>query len=351
MTEWGLRIKAVASKYFVLLVAVAILVTLAGGWLVYSTHIDPGEERQLEVQNSWQSTAEYRHQATVTEENQVFPVGTTLEDQSTYYTRIAPELNSTFTYGFQATDGQLDVDASSELVIRSVNENDEVMWRVTEPLGNDSTTLTPGESLAVDFTINVSEVNADIDAIESDLGASAGDTEVFVQTDVTATGTAAGEPAEHEEAYNLALSPSSDTYGVSAEDGTETHENTEPVTREVEYGLLRSALGPLLLLLGLVSLVGLGIIRQQGLLDVSDADRTAMILAAERDEFDDWISQGSVSPAATDRPTIDIDSLEELVDVAIDTDSRVIEDAETGHYYVLTDANCYRYEPPRTTIE
>lgn len=91
--------------------------------------------------------------------------------------------------------------------------------------------------------------------------------------------------------------------------------------------------------------VGVIFISQRFIVPVTEGERTATALTEARREFDDWISWGSVSSLATDRPTIYIDSLENLIDVAVATETRVIEDADTGCYYRLTDADCYRYEP------
>lgn len=347
MTEWGLRIRTFASDYFILLAATAVLVAAAGGWLVYSTHVDPGVERQQEVQGTWETTGGYDHAAAVTESNQVFPVGATLEDRSTYYTRLTPELDGTFEYRFDADAGELDVDVASRLVTRSVGEGDEVLWSAEQPLANDSITLSPGESARIEFTVNVTEVVATIDEIESDLGASPGEIQVFVRSDVTTTGTAAGDSAEHEATYDLAISPGSDTYGVAAEDEAEQHQHVETVTREVTYGPFRSTLGPAMVLVGLLGLSGLGVARYRAYLPVSDAVRIAAVHSEEREAFDDWISRGRVPPKATERPVVEIDSLEDLVDIAVDTDARVIEDVDANCYYVLSEANCYRYRPPR----
>lgn len=346
MTEWGLRARILASEYLVLLVVAGVLVAAAGGWLVYTTHVEPGVEQQQEVQGTWETTGGYDHAATVTESTRVFPVGATLEDRSTYYTRVTPELDGTFEYRFDAADGELDVEATSQLVIRSVDESGEVLWSVEEPLDNDSATLSPGETAAVPFTLNVSEVAGDVDEIESELGASPGETRVFVRTDVSAAGTAAGDSAQHAATYELDVTPGGATYQVSGGDETEQHQHVEAVTRETTYGPLRSALGPVLVLVGLTGLAGLGVARLRGYLSVSDAERTAAAFGAEREEFDDWISRGTVAPEATEGPVVEMASLEDLVDVAVDTDGRVVEDVDAGRYYVLTGASCYRYDPP-----
>lgn len=346
MTEWGLRVRTFASDYFNYLLVAALLVAAIGGVLVYTTHVDPGVERQQDVTGTWESTGSYDHSATVRESNPVFPVGSTLEGRSTYYTRLSPELDGTFRYRFDADVGELDVDVTSRLIVRSVGEDGEVLWRLTERLGNDSVTLSPGDPATVRFTVNVSEVATTIEEVESDLGTSPGETEVFVRTDVSAAGTAAGGNAEHEATYDLAISPDGDTYGVTSENGVDEHRHVETVTRQMTYGPLRSLLGPVLVLAGLSAIAVLAVARFRSYLPVSETERTAARHSEERREFDDWISRGRVPPEVLERPAVEISSLEDLVDVAVDTEGRVIEDPDANCYYVLTEAESYRYEPP-----
>jgi hypothetical protein len=351
MTEWGTKLRMLVSENFGVAVAIAVLLALVGTGLIYATYVDPGTETTQEVQGVWESSAGYSHQATVVEDNRVFPVGRTLSDRSTYYTRLAPELNGTFRYGVDANSGQLAVDLQSRLIYRSVSDGGQELWRIEEPLGNESTTIASGETATLSFDVNVTETAATVEEIQQDLGANAGQTEVFVRTDASAEGTIAGGPASQDASYDMQLTPETGTYGVSADSETVPHERTETVTREVQHGPVRSALGPLALLVGLAGVVGLAAGRRDDWFEVAEDERVAASFADEREEFDDWISRGTVPERARERPIVEIESLEDLVDVAVDASARVLEDVDDGRYYVLADGTCYRYEPPaRVTL-
>jgi hypothetical protein len=320
--------------------------------VTYTTNVAPGTETEERTVSEWRSVGGYTHSSTVQRPNRVFNVGETLEDRSLYYTQVGPELDGTFRYGFEASSGELTVEGTSTFVIRSLTEGDggetEELWRIEEPLGEISETVAAGQLARTDFTINVTEVLAGIEGVRDDLGASPGQTEVAVVSAVEATGTAAGDDATHEATYRLTLDPGSSTYSVGGPSGeTESHTRTEAVSVERSYGPLRSALGPILIVFALVGLVGLTAARYRGDLEVRDSDRRALRFAAERREFDDWISRGSVSNAADDKSRIRIDDLEDLVDIAIDTDERVIEDVGKHRYYVLSESLCYEFEPPK----
>ncbi|MFT4883704.1 MAG: hypothetical protein ACI8U4_001213 [Natronomonas sp.] len=345
MVMWGVRARALLDEYFVVAVVALLVVGAAGAAAVYTTHVDPGTETRTEEVGAWESTAGYDHQATVTEDNRVFPVGTTLENRGIYYTTIAPELDGTFSYGFTG-GGELDVEIETTLVIRSVGEEGETFWEVTDSLDETSTTIGPDGTATTTFTLNVSEVRAEIDAIEEDLGASPGSAEVRVVTDVTASGTAGGDDASHDASYAMAVDPGADTYSVEAPSGeTERHPHTAVVTAERDYGPLRSLGGPAVLLLSLLGLVALGAARYQGVLAVSEAERAALAAEAEREEFEEWISSGRVPESVRNRDAVAVDSLADLVDAAIDSDRRVIHDPADDTYHVIDDALRYEYVP------
>ncbi len=344
MGTWGVRTRAVLDDYFVVAVVALLVVGAAGAAAVYTTHVAPGTETRTEEVGAWESTAGYDHRATVTEDNQVFPVGTTLENREHYFTNVAPELDGTFRYGF-ADGGELDVEAESTLVIRSVGEEGEGFWEVTDPLDGTSTTIGPDGTATTTFALNVSEVRARIDAIEEDLG-SPGSTEVRIVTNVTAAGTAGGDDASHEAGYVMSIEPGPDTYGVEAPSPTtERHPHTETVTVERDYGPLRSLGGPAVLVLSLLGLVALGVARGQGRLAVSEAERAAMAAEAEHEEFEEWISSGRVPEGVRSREAVTVDSLSDLADAAIDSDRRVIHDSSDDTYHVIDDALRYEYVP------
>lgn len=345
--DWGERARILVADDLAALVVVLLVASAAGAAVTYATHVDPGTETTRQTVSSWESTAAFEHSATVVESNRVFPVGTTLENRSLYFTRLSPVLDGTFSYGFSAPDGELATEIETVLVLRAVGEEGVVYWRVTEPLERRNATLVPGESASVAFDVNVSAVLDETEAIESDLGGSPGTTEARVLARVSAEGTVADAPVGHSETYELGLVPGQDTYGVVDPGGkTERHRRTEPVTAVRSHGPLRTVGGPLLLLLPLAGLVALGYGRARGVLDVDETDRRQVAFAAERAEFDDWISRASVPSAALDRPRVRAADLEQLVDVAIDNETRVLEDVDARSYYVLAGGLCYEWELP-----
>jgi hypothetical protein len=117
------------------------------------------------------------------------------------------------------------------------------------------------------------------------------------------------------------------------------------VTVARDPGPIHAAGGPLLGLLGLLGLVALCVLRIQGTLPLDPDRRRAIVLDRDRRRFEEWISEGTVPPG--DSPVVRMDSLPDLVDVAIDSDRRVIE--SEGRFYVLLEEARYVFDPKSTS--
>jgi len=170
----------------------------------------------------------------------VFTTGTVLDGRSTYFTRVAPVLDVDVETTYSAASASdVDVQFDSVLVIRNVGEEGgPVYWSEQETLASETVSdVEPGETAAVAFALNSSEVDATAAAIEEELGASPGETEAFILTDVSVEGTINGESTSYARTIEMGLDHGGDTYTVS-DPGvqSDTSERTETVTVERSYG-------------------------------------------------------------------------------------------------------------------
>jgi len=182
----------VLNAQFTVILAVCLVAAAVGGGLAYTTHVDPGTETELRTVSSLTVESEYVHSAEVTEPNSVFDTGTVLDGRNTYFTRVAPVL---------------DVDVGDELrgrrrerhryllrvgardTERRQRRRDRLLGRAGDADDRDGLGgVEPGETATASFALNSSEVDATASEIESDLGASPGETETFVTTAVTVEG-------------------------------------------------------------------------------------------------------------------------------------------------------------------
>jgi len=346
--QLALRTRATLDQWFVLVVVVLLAVAAFGGWMAYSAHAAEPEPGQQTVE-VWSTTAGYQHSAEVQVGNPVFEAGETLEDRPIYYTRLAPELEAAFHHRYDGAEGDVDVTIDLEQVIRSVDGDGGEYWSTSEPLNaTQASSVEPGDGQSTTVTLSVPELVNETEMIDSSFGDTPGDMETVVVASVTMEGTIDGEEVRHTEAHELVLEPDGDTYSVDAP-RNERHTEERTVTTESDEaaaGLSDMAGGIVLLLASSAALGGLGVAKYRGRLGPDEGELEAVRSRHKREQFDEWITAGSVPAYLRERPQIEVEDLEGLVDVAIDCDRRVIEDhGDDGPRFVVADDEVlYVYE-------
>lgn len=351
MVDWRLRLRAVLTTQFTVVLAVLLSVALAGGWMTYSAYATPEITTDQETTASWETTGSFDHGATVVRDSSVFSEGTTLTDRPVYFTQLSPELNGTFETSYDGSGGsQLDQTVSLSLVIREVDERGQgeaatVHWETSEELASETVdSVAPGESVTVPFSRNMSAVETEQERIQEELGGTAGETEVFVHATVRSAGTVNGETVDETSQYRLPVTFEESTYSVSNDEPTvDQHGSSQSETVDETGGSVGSVGGPLLLVVSLGLLIGLVTIGKPEPLTAQE--RAELEYERDRETFDEWISTIKLPPDAFELPQAEAASLGELVDLAIDTDTRVIEDPDERVYYVHHDGYLYRYRP------
>jgi len=355
MDKGGLRARAVVDRYGAILVTVLVVLTVLGGYGVYVAYAveETETDTRTVVVSSWESFGEFDHSATVLAATRSFAENQTLRNRAVYFKSITPVLDGTFRYRYTASEsGNLSARGTVDLIVRSVDpESSREFWRFSESVASDRALLAPNDSLTMSFSRNVTAVERDIERERSRLGGSPGVTEVFFRTTVTVDGTRNGESVNQRRTYRMPVSIEGNTYSVNASGPVtagdrRTEQRSETVV--VPPGSLERFGGPAALVGGLIGLVGFAVGRHREAFEVSDREREYLAYRSDRSEFEEWITE--VRPP-TDRiadATVHVEttSLAGLVDLAIDTDRRVLETGDGDRYLVLDDEVVYSYTPP-----
>jgi hypothetical protein len=344
---------------FAVILAVFVVVALAGGWVVYSTHVDPGTERVERTASSWETASEFEHRAVVTKANPLYELGSNRTGRSVYFADVAPRFEGAYEYSYDATD-QGDLNASVELavVMRGVeqpdrSENVTVLWERTRQLSAERReSVSPGETVSLPFSVNATALANRTGQLEDRLGEPSDETRLFLRATVNASGSLNGQSVERSRVHAMALAFGEGTYRVrDAGPDVESFERTETVVRERSYGAVRAAGSPLLLLFGLGGVGAFGFARRHDALALSGAERERLSYLDDREQFDEWISTIELPSAAFELPEARAESLGNLVDFAIDTDNGVVESPEEEAFFVVHDGYLYSYCPPALASE
>lgn len=343
-----LRLRRLLDRRYEALLAVALLCTLAGGWVAYGAHVAPGTVTETETTGTWRTVGDFDHRATVTEPNPLYPTGTVLRNRSVYFGTVAPRLEGGFDYRYLASaTGDLEVDVRLTLALQGVDGEETVLWERSELLDSASATgVEPGTTVAVPLSVNASGLAAEAAAIREQLGAP-GEARALLLATVRTDGTVNGRAVGDVETYRLRLAFEDRTYRVAGGGANVSSRTQTTATTRTRTPAATSAVGgPALALVGLLGLVGLVGARRAGVTGLTADEAAYLRYRADRAEFDEWLTRIRLPAATREGPTAEAEGLADLVDYAIDSDAAVIEDRAAGRYQVRGPDAVYVFEPP-----
>ncbi|ELZ00933.1 hypothetical protein C482_08733 [Natrialba chahannaoensis JCM 10990] len=257
--------------------------------------------------------------------------GTTLESSPVYTYNDTPELTITaVTTASDSGEPLEEATVTHELALVYEAERDgDVFWSDREVLHNETTVTADGQ-VRTAATIDVGEIRERTLELEETLDG-VGDVSVSVGAETSyETRSNSGTQGD---AVPLALTGSA-YWLEGSHEITATNPETAPV--EVQESPNTAAVG-VGALLAAVSLTGAALVASRSGVDVSDARQRIH----ER-RYDEWISTGSI-PMWIGEHHLELDTLEDVVDVAIDTNERVVHDTQRDLFAVVNDDVVYYY--------
>lgn len=327
------------ERYHVVVIALIVLITFATG-LTYATYAAVPPEERIE------SSSEFEHGATVEGEPPVFENGSQLEDRRVYFPNASPELDGEFLYSHDV-NGDSDLTVETQILVRmeEFNQNEEeIVWQDTQLVTSEQTELGPDETQEVSFTVDIADRYNQIQEIQAQLG-NEWDPRMIVIAETQVSGTVDGQSVEKGETHRLPMEVGELRYRVG-EDEASSAGARGPLLSPVGLIMVMRGLGMSLLVVSIVALAALVIARQQGTLTPPVRDPALTQFDQHRDLYDEWISKGVLPDEYLDKSRIQVPTLEELVNVAYDSDSRVINDVERNAYYVVAGDAVYEFVPP-----
>ncbi|KAB1198159.1 MULTISPECIES: DUF5305 domain-containing protein [Haloferax] len=313
------------ARPLVALFAVAGILCLVGAGYIFFTPTTQTVSEEVNVQTI-ESAVETS--AVVTGESSLYDRGETLENRSAYFISAAPVLS----FHVQ-TDVPSDqpVTVSQQLTMETVGVRDgEPFYRSAETLLEEQRRVSNGSVVAV-RSINVSEIRDELQTKRAETDG-IGRFRVRLQLNVTyqtdsyeGTITTSAPFVISGQAYYL-----DGSVADSKTHSTAVQRAVPQPANPLEYGGLT--------LLALVSFGLCGfVIRTE---DTTDPEALRTRISHSR--HDEWISEGEF-PTESEKQYISIRTLADLVDVAIDTNRRVIYDPDIDVYAVIDGSEIYYY--------
>lgn len=346
----SLRVRALLDAWLPVLVLALLVLAVASGWWAYQVNAVPEVEEEQRTVTEWSESTAYEHSALILNDSLPFEEGERVTDRPVYYTTLSDDLNVTYQYTYTAEEGEGDLAVTSEtfLLFRSL-EGDEILWEYREPLASAATAgLEPGEDQTVSMAVNIESVFETIDTVEQQLGVGE-NIEIVVVTVSEVDGFVGGEEVSQTYESTMTIEVSPQTFRVlEIETIDEDHERVETVEVPVEPSTTESLGSILAFVLSIALLAGVALARYNGLIELTEDEREVLEIYQQEQEFSDWITTGTFPSERDYETTILVDDLEGLVDVAIDSNKRVIKDEQLGVSTVLDEDYAYIYVPPNS---
>jgi hypothetical protein len=312
------------GKTVALSLAVVALVALVAAGLSIAA---PGTTEVSEERDRETVATDVGTSAVVTADDSLYGEGTTLEDKSRYLLSDTPELSIEV-----RTDAPDGTELTHELVlVTTASADDETFWEDRETLLEETHTV-DGDPVSSGTEIDVRELSESVEETDERLS-NVGNVELTLSLRTTYdTGTYTDEQTSA-----VLFELTDDAYWL---DGSlsEESEHSEVVVSEIEEepDLL---VGAGLALLGIVSGAGSAFAwrHREDAVDVG-----ALTQQVHSRRHAEWISRGQI-PMWMGKDYVRLDTLEDVVDVAIDTNQRVVHDTERDLHAVIQGDVVYYY--------
>lgn len=320
-----LLIATYGRQLVIILIVVGVLLMGSAGWIY--THPPTTTVTDRTNQQTIESTL--HTSAIVTGESNLYRQGAQLQDKPIYLLPATPNVTLTV----QTTlppDASVQLTHRLELVMQATSDGT-VFWQRSQTLQKQQVTTSDG-SLNTSATLDIPGLKDRVEPIRSELGTSSS-LRVFIR--VTTSYETSLYSGTLSDTSSLRLS--GDSYSVApltlkkTESTSETREVVLPTRNAFSY-LVPAGVGTGALLLAVV--IGFNH-RRLG-------ERDVLAAQVHQARYSEWISAGTIPPSVGGEH-VEVDSLEDLVGIAIDTRKRVLFDGSQEVYVVIDGPVVYYY--------
>ena len=311
------------------LAIVGVLAIVATGWAVanpVTTTAPQFEEQRV--------TSDVETSAVITRNTTLWTEGERLTDSPAYMLNESPELTVQPETQLRNANAGTPIENGTvrhEVVLRfEAVRNDESFWNETRPVLSESTVTDNGVATS-NATIDVEALRERQRQLEREISG-VGSVELLLEFHTEY------ETSRHQGAMTTTtpVTITDEAYwlgGSLSDSATHSHQSGIDRTTESRSPALIGGLS----VLGTLSLAGAVVVVRRSPADIDAARR-----AVHEQRYAEWISQGSI-PMWIGDYHVALNTLEDVVDVAIDTNQRVVHDKQRDLFAVLSDGVIYYY--------
>jgi hypothetical protein len=340
MTVDNPRLRLLLGTQWRLIVAALVVVALLSFGTAAASYGERPTETVTQTTNKQTVATTSTHQATVVANDSLWPRGTVLEDKPVYLLNDTPTVNVSATTAVDGASGAA-VTHVWRLAL-TATRGESTFYSETETLANvtrRSTDVTTGVTLdprsIADRMATIRKLSEGITVVAATLKL-----EVSYCTDP-----GGGCRYTGSNTYSTPLRIGDKSYEISGEmagstDHSSSQQSEVPQPRNWTPLVARA-------LVGILALAGAGAV-------VSTEPREIDVGTARQDlhrtQYEEWISPG-VIPMGISQQFVELETIEDVVDVAIDTNERVVYDRRRDLYAVISENVVYYFSTGGSWME
>jgi hypothetical protein len=328
-------------KIFMIILGMTFI--LSGLWIYEVSR--PMYHEKDEVVPLYTQHGSYTYSVPVTNENPLYEIGTRLEmGKPAYFLVASPTTDMSFTYRLEPADSAEISGKLKTMIVatgKGMSEGEEkIFWQKELPLKlEEGDNNWKGVTVTRKFSIDVPKVKSMVKNVQEQLNYSK-DADIEIVNRVNYQGKVNGENIYGTKDFAIPLLISSSYYQLPEK--LDFSEDTN-ITRKVNsksYPPLSTIFVPLAI--SLLSLVlASSILISTRMKKVEPEYKEKQEKERRRSPFKEFISRGTLPKESNSIMKIEISSLQELIDVAVDTNLRVIFDEEVNTYFILQSGAMY----------
>ncbi|AIY89790.1 DUF5305 domain-containing protein [Geoglobus acetivorans] len=308
------------KKIWLAVSLIFLLVTLAAGYYAYG-NLRPEVKQIKTTEKAGVVTVGFTHSAIVMSDNPLWERGSRLENRSVYFYSVSPVLDIWLTISYP---GNFTADYVIRLEYLSKNSN-QVLWEKTETVSSGNTSSSNWAT--VHTSLNIPDLRKKISEIESYLDFRGGSKEIRLTAEVEIS----GDYGKYSLSAPLTISPGDSYYSVSSQKSEKQIEKKVTKTVSVPPTQKEIAASAGLVVAPLLAMIA----------SIYMYATSAPTPEKLHRKYGKWISNAKLPEG--DFTEIQVESLQDLVDIAIDTGERVLHDRETGVYFIVKQGIIYKY--------
>jgi hypothetical protein len=357
-----LQLKNILRKNWIIFLAVFGLLFTFSSYQIYLKYVNPSFENKNITVSSYTQYGNYSYFTEVSKQNPIYLTGTILDmNESAYYFVTSPIPDFSFVYRVNASDSVNIIATPKVSIIAMCKNNDnkdpKILWQREFPVTPTSSTgpfivknIGGSDNFTYNFTFNAAVIENNVENTYSELDYSPKHSSTFsasnmayeIKALVAYNGVINGEKVENTTSFVLPMTITKSYYELA--DNVSTNVNNynnatistqNPFTVEtVKYSLASM----------LISIVGiLGIIYCRAKYNPDSVRIAKLEQEKMHARFREFISEGKLPEDRSSLMALEIASLQELINAAVDMNERVIYDSSANIHFAIHNGVLYYF--------